>query len=77
MRLPYTSNALGRQIARYLARSLANSWLVPTSPVRVRVQARGFRAAWYGADGAIERSEAITLSSRQILTVVIALSPLQ
>ena len=57
--------------------SLGNSWLVPTAPVRVRVQARGFQPAWYGADGSIERSEAITLSPRQILTIVIALSPLQ
>ena len=57
--------------------SLGNSWLVPTAPVRVRVQARGFQPTWYGADGTIERSEAITLSPRQTLTVVIALSPLQ
>lgn len=57
--------------------SLGNSWLIPTVPVRVCVQARGFQPAWYGANGTIEGSEVITLSPRQILTFVIAISPLQ
>ncbi len=56
---------------------LGNWWLVPTSPIRLRVGANGFQPAWYGAsDGSMEKSVPITLSPRQILVVQVSLRPL-
>jgi len=56
---------------------LGNWWLVPTSPIRLRVEANGFQPAWYGAsDGSMEKSVPLTLSARQILVVQVSLHPL-
>jgi hypothetical protein len=53
-----------------------DSWLVPTAPIRLCVDAAGFQPAWYGGDGSFERSVPITLSPRQAFTAVVSLRPL-
>jgi hypothetical protein len=53
---------------KWMAGSKAgNWWLVPTAPIRLCVDAQGYRPAWY--------REPLTLSPRQVFTAVVALYP--
>jgi hypothetical protein len=62
---------------RYASSSkMGNWWLVPTAPIRLRVEADGFQPAWYGGDGPEAHSAPLLLAPRQILSVTVSLRPL-
>ncbi|HEY1218073.1 MAG: carboxypeptidase-like regulatory domain-containing protein [Bryobacteraceae bacterium] len=49
--------------------------LVPTEPIRLRVDARGYEPAWYSEGNAGGQASPLRLAARQVLTIAIQLSP--
>jgi hypothetical protein len=54
-----------------------NAWLVPTDPIRLRVQAQGYESAWYTDADSGGKPLLLRLVPRQVLTVTIRLRPVK
>ena len=49
--------------------------LVPTEPIRVRVDARGYEPAWYSEGNSGGQPSSLRLAPRQVLTITTQLGP--